>query len=121
LEVQEVKRPSYVVPHKGTKNWYYRKRVTPSDLIPILGFSEYRESLGTPSLAEACVRGAIRHAEVMAELAAADKLLKKQQASDEPAVPLKLTPEALVYIRDAVRAHALRVDEEFRRDQPTDD
>jgi hypothetical protein len=56
------------------------------------------------------------------ELQAAKELLKKQQASvPSTQALLNLTPEALTYIRDAVRAHTLKVDEEFRRAQPDED
>ncbi len=110
-------------PHteKRGGQWWYRRRV-PSALVSILGFAEYRESLRTSDIDEARTRASIRDAEVTVELQAAKDLLKKQQASDQNSqTPLKLTPEALAYIRDAVRAHTLKVDEEFRRSQPDED
>ena len=101
--------------------WYYRRRV-PTELVQVLGFSEYRESLQTPDMAVARIKAAIRDAEVTVELQAAKELLKKQQSSNQTTqAPLKLTPEALIYIRDAVRAHTLKVDEDFRRAQPDED
>lgn len=110
-------------PHteKRGGQWWYRRRV-PTALVSILGFAEYRESLRTPDIDEARIRASIRDAEVTVELQAARDLLKKQQASDLTSqTPLKLTPEALAYIRDAVRAHTLKADEEFRRSQPDED
>lgn len=56
------------------------------------------------------------------ELKAAKELLKKQQASDQTTqAPQKLTPQDLAYIREAVHAHTLKVDEEFRRSQPDEE
>lgn len=73
-------------------------------------------------MAEARIRASIRDAEVTVELKVAKDLLKKQQASDQDTqAPLKMTPEALAYIREAVHAHTLKVDEEFRRSQPDED
>ncbi|WP_291010107.1 DUF6538 domain-containing protein [Hydrogenophaga sp.] len=99
--------------------WQYRRRV-PTKLVSILGFSEYRESLHTPDMDVARIRAAIRDAEVTVELKAASEQLKKQQA-DCTKTPIKLTPEALAYIRDAVKAHVLQVDEDFRRSGPDED
>ena len=56
------------------------------------------------------------------ELKAAKEMLKKQQVCDQATqAPLKLTSEALAYIREAVHAHTLKVDQEFRRSQPDND
>jgi integrase len=114
-----VRKPPHTEKRGG--QWWYRRRV-PTALVSILGFAEYRESLRTPDINEARIRASIRDAEVTVELQAAKELLKKQQVSDPTTQALlNLTPEALTYIRDAVRAHTLRVDEEFRRAQPDED
>ena len=56
------------------------------------------------------------------ELKAAKEMLKKQQVCDQATqAPLKLISEALAYIREAVHAHTLKVDQEFRRSQPDND
>jgi len=112
-----VRKPPHTEKRGG--QWWYRRRV-PTVLIPIMGFGEYRESLRTPDINEARIKASIRDAEVTVELKTAGELLKKQQAQTDQA-PLKLTPESLAYIREAVRAHTLKVDEDFRRSQPDED
>ena len=97
--------------------WYYRRRV-PAALVSILGFAEYRESLQTPDMAIARFKAAIRDAEVSVELQAAQAQLKATKPCTAPA---KLSREALQYIREAVTAHTLQADEEFRQSQPDED
>ena len=97
--------------------WCYRRRV-PTALVLILGFSEYRVSLHTADMSIARFKAAIRDAEVTVELQAAEAQLK---ASPVIPAPAKLSTEALQYIRDAVTAHTLQVDEEFRQSKPDQD
>ena len=96
--------------------WYCRR--VPTALVPILGFAEYRESLQTADMAVARFKAAIRDAEVTVELQAAEAQLKASPVSQAPA---KLSAEALQYIRDAVTAHTLQADEEFRQSKPDQD
>ena len=116
-----MRKPPHTEKRKG--QWYYRLRVSPAALIPIIGFGEYRESLRTTDIEVARVRAAIRHVEVTVELQAAKAQLKQQQSSTDKTqqVPLKLTPEALAAISDAVKAHVLQIDEDFRRSEPDED
>lgn len=69
-------------------------------------------------MAAARFKAAVRDAEVSVELQAAQAQLK---ASKAPVAPLKLSQEALQYIREAVTAHTLRADEEFRQSSPDED
>ena len=115
--MQEVKRPPYTEP-RGTR-WWYRRRVTPDALIPIIGFAEYRHSLKTSDVEVARVRAAIRNAEVEVALQTAMAQLKQQQQADKSTTsPVTLSPAALQYIREAVRAHTLSEDESVRRARP---
>lgn len=101
--------------------WYYRRRV-PQVLISTLGFGEYRESLHTTDMAVARIKAAIRDAEVTVELQAAQALLKATTANISGSKSQdKLSPAELIYIREAVKAHTLRLDEEFRQSQPDED
>lgn len=100
-----MKKPPYTERRGG--QWQYRRRVTPASLIPILGFGEYRESLRTADIEVARVRAAIRNAAVEVELQAAKVQLKRQQAIKATPAPATLSPAALQYIREAVRAHTL--------------
>lgn len=111
-----MKKPPYTERRGG--QWQYRRRVTPASLIPILGFGEYRESLRTADIEVARVRAAIRNAEVEVELQAAQVQLKRQQATKATPAPATLSPAALQYIREAVRAHTLSEDEQVRRARP---
>jgi integrase len=99
--------------------WYYRRRV-PLDLVSVLGFAEYRESLKTPDIEVARMRAALRDAEVAVELQAARHQLAQRQ-HQEPATVDTLSPEALRYVREAVRARALEFDEQVRLSRPDED
>ena len=113
--MQEVKKPPYTT--RRGNIWQYHRRVSPKALIPIIGFAEYRESLQTPDIEIARTRAAIRNAVVEVELQAAKAELKRQQGIS-PLVHTNLSPESLRFIREAVVAHTLQADEEFRRSRP---
>lgn len=99
--------------------WWYRRRV-PTELVEVLGFSEYRESLHTSDIEEARVRASLRDAQVTAELQAARAALAQRQLKPAPRQE-PLSPEVLEYIRGAVKAYLLRLDEQFRRSGPDED
>ena len=87
--------------------------------MPFIGRDEYRESLHTADMEVAVVRAAVRNVEVTVALQAAREQLKKQQADNRATTaPATLSPAALQYIRDAVRAHTLSEDEQVRRARP---
>lgn len=69
-------------------------------------------------MAVARFKAAIRDAEITVELQAAQEQLK---AVKPPTGPVKLSVKGLQYIRDAVTAHLLRADEEFRQSNPDED
>ena len=116
-----MRKPPYTERRGG--QWQYRRRV-PLDIAPILGFKEYRESLQTPDMEVARTRAALRNATVEVELQTARADLQRQQQAGKKATAApadKLTPHALRFIRDAVVAHTLQADEEFRRSRPNED
>lgn len=103
--------------------WYYRRRV-PLDLVAVLGFSEYRESLKTPDIEVARTKAALRDAEVAVELQSARAQLREQLAKQEREKPVTvdtLSPEALRFVREAVKAKALEFDELVRMSRPSED
>lgn len=89
--------------------------VNPPELRDIIGRREFAWSLNTSDIEEARPLAALRNAEVEVLLKAAKAELTRQATSTAPVAPLKLTPELLTYVREAVRAHVLGEDEEVRR------
>ncbi|HEV8313705.1 MAG TPA: DUF6538 domain-containing protein, partial [Burkholderiaceae bacterium] len=114
----DVKKPPRCERRGG--QWYYRRRV-PQDLVAVLGFSEYRESLKTPDIEMARTRAALRDAEVAVELLAARRQVEAQQEREKPVEVATLSPDALRYIREAVRARTLQLDEQVRLSRPDED
>lgn len=110
--MSDVRKPSYTELRGNL--WQYRRRV-PSSLVPVVDYSEYRETLHTSKIEEARTTAAIRNAEVTAELEAAKRRLKVGTVSGSSQ---RLSAEALRYIRDAVHTHTLKVVDEFSRSRP---
>ena len=116
-KVQDVRRP----PHTEVrgKQWWYRRRV-PADLIPIIGFAEYRESLRTPDIEIARTRAALKDAAVALEFEQALAQLRQQTAA-KPVLPEELPNDIRTYVRDAVFARVLAEDEDTRMARPDDE
>jgi len=113
--VQEVKKTPYLYQRGG--QWWYRRRVPPV-LVPIIGKAEFDESLNTSDRDVAMGRVAVRNAEVAVLFQSAKTKLKEQRVASAPIAVATLPPEALQYIREAVRAHVLKQDEEGRKARP---
>lgn len=111
-----MKKPPYT--ERRGNQWWYRRRA-PTELVPVLGFAEYRESLRTSDIEVARTRAAVRNAEVAVELEVARASLRRPPAPNEASVaPITFTPEDLQYIRAAVHAHVLQEDEAVRMERP---
>ncbi len=111
-----MKKPPYT--ERRGNQWWYRRRA-PTELVSVLGFAEYRESLRTSDIEVARTRAAVRNAEVAVELEVARASLRRPPAPNEASVaPITFTPEGLQYIRAAVHAHVLKEDEAVRLARP---
>jgi len=96
--------------------WWYRRRV-PTQLAPILGRAEYRESLRTSDVEVARTRAAFKDAEVAIKFEKAKEQLKQQVLVTS--IPEDLSKEYQRYISEAVRVHILEEDEAVRIGRPS--
>lgn len=112
-----MKLPPYVTTRKGSKAYWFRRRV-PDSLIPIVGRGEFMESLRTRDVVEARGKAAFRNAEVEALFAHA-RLAHQRQAGMVLQQPP--TVDEQDYIRDAIRVYVLEEDEAVRLARPDDE
>ena len=112
-----MKLPPYVTTRKGSRSYWFRRRVR-EGLIPFIGRGEFMESLRTTDISEARTKAAFRNAEVEALFAEARFALQRQASTVLQQLP---SVDEQDYIRDAVRVHVLEEDEAVRLARPNDD
>lgn len=102
------------------RQWWYRRRV-PSQIVSIIGKSEFDEPLKTSDRDEATLRVALRNAQVALKFQIAIAQLKSQPTKTTPALHSRLSPQIIQYIRQAVYAHVMQEDETVRDSWLTED